>query len=118
MTDPITASARNAAQQLAPRHGTGLTTAVERALQGQQTPDTYLDPTALGSLIVSAATLAWTVYKDLRTKTEHPHPDVITRTVRHEISKTHHLDADQDEVITITVQETLNAIPASSPDSE
>ena len=51
MTDPIATGARNAAQHLAPHHGTGLTTAVERALHNQQTPDTYLDPTALGSLI-------------------------------------------------------------------
>ena len=118
MTDPIPAGARAAAQRLAPQHGPRLLTAVETALQTRDTPtppDTYLDPVALGSLIVSAATLAWTVYTNLRTKTPNPSPDVITRTVQLQLRETHTLDAQHEQAITITVQETLAAL-ADQPD--
>ncbi|NUQ97010.1 MAG: hypothetical protein HOY79_10745 [Streptomyces sp.] len=113
MTDPIEAGARAAAQRLAPQHGTRLVSAVEAALQARDTPtppDTYLDPVALGGLIVSAATLAWTVYTNLRTKTADPSPEVITRTVQVQLRETHTLNAQYEQAITITVQETLAAL--------
>jgi len=79
MTDPISTGARSAAQRLTAQHGTGLATAVEQAPQGQRSPTTYLDPTALGSLIVSAATLAWTIYNNLHAKTDRPPPPTSSR---------------------------------------
>ena len=50
-----------------------LRTQVETALQdldADARPQQYTDPVALGSLIVSAAGLAWGIYKDLREKSE------------------------------------------------
>ena len=48
----------------------------------QQRPDRYLDPVSLASLIVSIATLAWTIYNDQRSHTPDPPPDSIARQVR------------------------------------
>lgn len=90
MTDPVSAGARAAAVRLAPDYGPGLAADVEAALytrSSQQRPERYFDPIALGALIVSIATLAWTVYTDLKKKTPSPAPDVVARTVRVELSK-------------------------------
>jgi signal recognition particle subunit SEC65 len=37
---------------------------------GDPRPDRYLDPVSLGSLIVSVATLAWTIYNDQRSRAQ------------------------------------------------
>jgi hypothetical protein len=59
----------------------GVAAEVEAALAARQTPAVppqYADPVALASLIVAIATLAWTVYTDLRKRTTAiPAPDVI-----------------------------------------
>ncbi|UBU15049.1 carboxymuconolactone decarboxylase family protein [Nonomuraea gerenzanensis] len=103
MPDPVADGARAAARRL------GLTADVESALQARR-PDQYLDPVSLASLIVSAAALAWTVYQDLRKKTDTPSPDVVSRTVRTELRRSRTLTTRDEEVITLTVQETLTAM--------
>jgi hypothetical protein len=45
-------------------------------------PDQYADPVSLGSLIVAVASLAWTVYSDLRKKTPKPSAEAVARQVR------------------------------------
>jgi hypothetical protein len=88
MTDPITAGARAAAERLAPQYGPGLAADVEAALHTrdlEQRPERYFDPVSLASLIVSIATLAWTIYTDLKNKTPSPAADVVARTVRVEL---------------------------------
>ncbi|MFI6296628.1 hypothetical protein ACIBEJ_33915 [Nonomuraea sp. NPDC050790] len=115
MTDPAAEGARAAAHRLAAQHGPALTTDVEAALHARDTnrrPDQYLDPISLGSLIVSVATLAWTVYTDLKKKTDTPSADVITRTVRTELRRTRTVSIRDDQVIAITVQETLTLLNA------
>ena len=89
MTDPAAQAARSAAAILAPDLGASLPAQVETALAArgnQQRPDRYLDPVSLATLIVSIATLAWTIYSDQRTRRDHhdpgPPPDVIARQVR------------------------------------
>ena len=91
MTDPAADAARAAAAILAPDLGPNLPAEVEAALAARDThqrPDRYLDPVSLASLIVSIATLAWTIYNDLRNHKEQrdhtpdPPPDVIARQVR------------------------------------
>jgi hypothetical protein len=52
VTDSIAVGARATARRQAPQHRASLATAVERTLQNQRGPNTYLDPNALGSLIV------------------------------------------------------------------
>jgi hypothetical protein len=86
MTDPSADAARAAAAILARDHGPGLPAEVEAALAVRDTakhPDRYLDPVSLASLIVSAASLAWTIYNDrLAHSHEPPPPESIARQVR------------------------------------
>jgi hypothetical protein len=87
MTDSIADAARSAAATLAPALGQNLPLEVEAALAaraGNQRPDRYLDPVSLGGLIVSVATLAWTIYNDQRNrnKDQEPKADSIARQVR------------------------------------
>ena len=86
MTDPAADAARSAAAILAPDLGPTLPAEVEAALAARDTsqrPDRYLDPVSLATLIVSIATLAWTIYNDQRTR-HHADPpaDAIARQVR------------------------------------
>jgi hypothetical protein len=63
---------------------------------------------SLGSLVVSVATLAWTVYTDLRSKTQSPSRDVLARTVRVRLERADTVDAaTRDHVIDIVVDETV-----------
>jgi len=86
MTDPAADAARTAAAILAPDLGPSLPAEVEAALAARdtsQSPDRYLDPVSLASLIVAIATLAWTIYNDQRDR-HHADPpaDSIARQVR------------------------------------
>ena len=73
MSDPITLVARAAAQRLEAEARPGLIAEVEAALAARETPVTpppqYVDPVALASLIVGIASLAWTIYADLKKRT-------------------------------------------------
>jgi hypothetical protein len=93
MIDPAADAARSAAAILAPDLGRNLPVEVEAALaarSGDQRPDRYLDLVSLGSLTVSAATLAWRVYNDLRSRAQgqeskpelEPQAEFIARQVR------------------------------------
>ena len=93
MTDSVADAARSAAAVLAPDLGLNLPVEVEAALaarSGDQRPDRYLDLVSLGSLIVSVAALAWTVYNDLRSRAQgqeptpelEPQAEFIARQVR------------------------------------
>ncbi|MEV6974055.1 hypothetical protein [Kitasatospora sp. NPDC093806] len=116
-TDPIEAGARAAALRLTTPRTPTLTADVEAALhaRGASTrPDRYLDPVALGSLVVSVATLAWGVYRDLRRQTPEPGREVVTRTVRIRLERADTpplpLTAEErDRIIEVTVAETLDA---------
>lgn len=111
MIDPIEHIVRSAAHRLAAEHGPGLALDVEAALHARgstQHPQQYLDPISLGSLIVSVATLAWTVYTDLKNKTPKPSPAVVARTIRVRLSNDGELDpAQRDRIIDIIVDETV-----------
>ncbi|MFC4114913.1 hypothetical protein [Nonomuraea zeae] len=114
MTDPVAEAARTVAHRLAPHHGPSLITDVEVALHEHETqerkPDQYLDPVSLASLIVSAAALGWTVYQDLRKRTTKPPAGMIVRTVRAELRHGRVLTPEEDEILSITVQETITAV--------
>jgi hypothetical protein len=92
MTDiAVRRAARAAARRLADELDPGLRTQVEDALDagdGDARPQQYADPVALGSLIVSAAGLAWTIYHDLREKAAKPAPSVIIKQVELELPAT------------------------------
>jgi hypothetical protein len=113
MTDPVADGARAAADRLASRHGTRLPADVEAALHSrdaQTRRDQYFDPVSLGSLIVSVASLTWTIYKDRRSRGANPPTEVIIRAVRIELDNAGQLDpAQHDPVIQTTVEQTLDA---------
>lgn len=107
--NPVSRAARATARRLAASHGPGLDAQVEAALYDRridQRPDQYLDPVTLGSLIVSAAALSWTVYKDLHNKTPKPAREVIARRVRIELPASDPTpSAERDKIIEIVVEE-------------
>jgi hypothetical protein len=112
MSDPVEHAARAAARRLTAELGPGLVLNVEAALHTRSTqhPEQYLDPISLGSLIVSIATLAWTVYTDLKKKTPTPSPNIIARNIRVQLSNDGQLNpAQRDRIIEIVVDETVQA---------
>ncbi len=75
LSDPVPAGARAAARRLAAELGLRIEVNVAAALHTRgraPQPAQYFDPISLGGLIVSVATLAWTVYTDLRSRTPQP----------------------------------------------
>jgi len=87
MTDPAAEAARSAAVILAADLGRNLPAEVDAALAaraGDHRPDCYLDLASLGSLIVSAATRAWTIHNDQRDRAHGQEPEAgsIARQVR------------------------------------
>jgi hypothetical protein len=116
MHDPAADGARAAAQRLASVHGARLEADVEAALHSRGSdeapPDQYIDPVAIASLIVAAASLAWTIYRDLRANhAAPPTPDHLIRRVRTTLRESRTLDDSTERVIEITVEETLKALP-------
>jgi hypothetical protein len=113
MTDPITAAARAAAERLVAEYGPQLAVDVEAALPTRGTarrPNQYIDPVSVGSLIVAIATLAWTVYSDLRKETPQPSPEAITRQVCDEVREYDGPGTDAaDRITSIVVTEIIQA---------
>ena len=93
------------------RASPGLTAEVEAALAAREStslPSQYLvDPVSLASLIVGIASLAWTVYTELRTRTAQPAPEVVARTVRARLRDSGQTAPDQ--VVDVVVTETIHA---------
>jgi hypothetical protein len=93
---------------------TGLVAEVEAVLATRESPSAppqYVDPVALASLIVAIATLAWTVYTDLRKRAAQPTAEVIARTVR--VTRQDQGQADApDHVVEVVVTETIRAAAA------
>ncbi|MFJ1595542.1 tetratricopeptide repeat protein [Streptomyces sp. NPDC088261] len=130
MIDVIEQGALAAAHRLAARHHPDLTDDVEAALATRDTarePDQYSDPVAIGSLVVSVASLVWMVYNDIRGRSAAASatPDAVARRVRQRLAQVEAaatpappLDpAERDRIIDITVEETLNAARAQNPGS-
>lgn len=124
MIDPIATAARAAASRLTDTYGQGLAAEVESALHTRgpvDRPDQYLDLVSLGGLIVSIATLAWTVYTDRRSKTGESTPDAIANTISIEFCGLDDAVADaasRNHMIEIIVSETLRAAGHGEPASD
>ncbi|MFE1477596.1 hypothetical protein ACFW6N_27580 [Streptomyces cyaneofuscatus] len=125
MSDPIEQGARAAAQRLTTPAYANLAHEVEVALHSRgadRRPGQYTDPVGLAGLIVSIATLAWTVYNDIRSRNSAaPAPDTVVRRVRLELDQADTpapplAPADRDRIIAATVEETLRAAP--EPDAD
>ena len=110
MGDPIGTAARAAAQRLETESRPGLVADVEAALASRDSvspPSQYVDPVSLAILIVAIATLAWTVYTDLRKRTAEPAPEVVARSVRVRLRDSGH--TAPEEVVEVVVTETVHA---------
>jgi hypothetical protein len=58
---------------------------------------------------VSVATLAWTIYTDLRSTTQSPSRDVLARTVRVRLDTANAIDAaTHDRIIDVDADETIH----------
>jgi len=117
MSDPIATAARAAAQQLEPEAGPGLVAEVEAVLATRESPSAppqYVDPVALASLIVGIASLAWTVYTDLKKRTAKPSAEVVARTVRVGL-RDQGQAAAPDHIVEIVVTEALRAAADQDP---
>jgi hypothetical protein len=102
-------AARATAQSLIAEHGEQLATDVDVALhnreRGKSAPDQYFDPISLGALIVSAATLAWTIYNDQRKHDPKSDPEVLARRVRLELRASEHVSKKtRDRIIEVVVE--------------
>lgn len=73
-TAPI---ARACARDLAPRYGPSLPVAVEDALTGRR-PGHFVDGVDVASLVVSAASMAWTIYNDIAERAKQPNRDELS----------------------------------------
>ena len=114
MNDPVGIAARAAAQHLQAEAGPGLVAEVEAVLATRESPSAppqYADPIALASLIVAIASLAWTVYTDLRKRTARPTADVVARTVRVIRHDQGQADAP-DRIVEVVVTETIRTAAA------
>lgn len=113
MTDPIAVATRAAAARLAAEHGPGVIAEVDAALHARrraERPGQFVDPLSLGSFIVAVATLAWTIYADLRKRTPEPRPEEVERQVLAELHEQGSADRKDTERITaIVVAEAIRA---------
>jgi hypothetical protein len=111
--DPIAAAAHAAAGHLMAQYGPGLAAEVESALHArgsEHRPEQYFDPVSLGSLIVSIASLAWTIYISMKKKTPNPAPDVLARAVRVELrTRDNNATESHDQVTDVVVTEIIRA---------
>jgi hypothetical protein len=115
MNNPyIEMGARKAAEALSGQFDPRLVMDVERELQSGeagQPPDQYTDPVSLAGFIVSVASLAWTVFRDLKKKTPSPAPAVVARAVRVQVRASSDLaPSERDRIIDAVVEETVKAI--------
>jgi hypothetical protein len=114
MDDDAADTARAAARELAGELGGQLPGDVEAILRARDDAaiDQYVvDPISLAGLIVSVASFVWTVYRDLKTKTDAPARDVIERRVRVQVrdSEINAPPTQRDRIIEVVVSEIIGA---------
>lgn len=101
-------AARAAARDLVPEYGEQVEAQVEAALHStgeDNAPDQYFDPVAVGGLIVAIATLAWTIYNDMRSRGEKPTREGVARITRDHRRKKVSLTAGDLKIIeTVTTE--------------
>lgn len=112
MNAVVEEGARAAATRLSDQYGADVPMRVEAELHRDPnaSPGQYVvDPISLGALIVSIATLAWTIYQDLRKQNQPPPaPQVVARTVRIQLDHPSNLpQLEQAHIIDVTVEEVL-----------
>ncbi|HEX3963611.1 MAG TPA: hypothetical protein VHZ03_44400 [Trebonia sp.] len=110
INDEVAEVARAAAGELVTRYGPRLAAYVEATIhadgehqgQEQKTPGQYVDPIALGALIVAIAQFGYQVYTDRKNKEQKPTREAIAQAIR--IERRKHSDltgGEETEVIDI-----------------
>jgi hypothetical protein len=121
MIDVVAAVSRAAAAQLAREYGSKVALDVEAALSvrnARSRPETYIDFVSIGSLIVSAATLAWTIYSDQRKENPEREADALRRAVRDSLGAAANGDFTlQERITTIVVAEIVQTGSDGNPGS-
>ena len=85
--------------------------AILHAREDKAAPDQYVDPISLAGLIVSVASLAWTIYRDLRSKADLPAREIIERRIRIEVGDgdTSASPAQRDRIIEAVIDEIVGS---------
>ncbi len=113
MSEPHAHIARHAAVKLAETTHAQLPQLTEGVLaQGESSgpAQTYDAATAIGlaALLVSMASLAWTIYQDRTQAASPPRRDLIARQLRVEIEVPHGISVEaRDRMVTVVVEETM-----------
>ena len=102
--------ARSAAAKLARELDPALPAYVERQIEaGSEGGKQFIEPgttIALASLLVSMASLAWTIYRDLRKETARPSLDVVRTRVRVQLELPEGVSLTQrDQMIAVVVEQ-------------
>ena len=111
--------ARRSAARLSGEIGASLPAVVERELQaGDEEQPAKYEPAsliALAGLLVSIASLAWTIYRDLKKETDKPSSEVLGRRVRVSVELPEGVTAEQrDLMIGVVVEEVVEGSGTSS----
>lgn len=114
MSEVYAEIARKAAVKLVETGGSQLPQFTERVLskgEGQEYADQYDLATALGiaSLLVSIASLTWSMYSELRKKSLKPDQSALVRRIQVQVGEPKGVSILQrDRIIEVVVEETLN----------
>lgn len=114
--DRVAAAARAAAGELAAQYGSALAADVEAALCARDSdyrPERYFDPVALGSLIVSIASLGWTIYSGMK-KSQQPTSEVLARQIRVVQRTRGDITGNQEKIIEVVATEIIRAAESDS----
>lgn len=113
MIDVVAVASRAAARQLAREYDPEIALDVETVLAARKQrlrTQSYIDFVSIGSLIVSAASLAWTIYADRRKETPEPDRDALDRAVRDGLGAPGDGNEEMHErITTIVIAEIINA---------
>lgn len=111
--DPVGTAARIVARELATEHGPQIEIDAEAALYARQAESEesarYIDPVSLGSLIVSIASLAYTVYNNHKNRKEKPTAERVALELRVEQRKHRKLTGPEEKIIEIISAEVIKA---------
>lgn len=117
--NPASLGARTAALRLSPEYGPNLVVEVEIALSGRRRRGApYFDLVAIAGMIVSIATLAWTVYTDSSRAGRRPSTEDVKRAVLKELADERAAAAPAPERIVVVVVESVVEHAAELPTAE
>jgi hypothetical protein len=116
MEEVLTVAARAAAGRLAGQYGAMVEVEVETALRDTRSPEQFLDPVAVGTLIVTAAGVAWGIFKDVKRRGEAIKSDQIVKQVRVRVMLPKGVSSAQgDQIVEVVLDEVIAAADKSDP---